>query len=270
MNRVVFLLLMVFSGNTLIFGQLNNYKYVIVPKKFDIFKKENQYRTSTLVKYLFTQEGFNAVYEGAFPLDLEVEPCLGLWVNLIDESSLFITKTRLSLVDCNRKVVFETQEGKTKTKEFEQAYREAISEAFGSLRMLNYSYEPEVKEGNQAPITVSFKDDIKSLEEESNTNTTKTESKKTDETAVVGKNKPKVPVKGVKGNKLLYAQAIEDGFQLVDSTPSVVYILKSTSAPNVFLVSQAGKNGVVFKENGKWYIEFDEKGSKAKELNIKF
>ena len=57
---------------------------------------------------------------------------------------------------------------------------------------------------------------------------------------------------------------------MVNTKPEVVYILKSTSAPDVFIVNKHGKNGVVFKNNGKWFIEMDEKGSKPKELKIKF
>ena len=72
------------------------------------------------------------------------------------------------------------------------------------------------------------------------------------------------------GKNVLYAQAIEGGYQLVNSTPEIVYVLKSTSAPDVFIVNKDGKNGVVYKNEGKWFIEMDEKRSKAKELNIKF
>ncbi len=53
-------------------SQLNEYKYIIVPKKFDGFKNENQYQTSTAIKYYFVQQGFNAVYEDALPQDLNM------------------------------------------------------------------------------------------------------------------------------------------------------------------------------------------------------
>ena len=75
---------------------------------------------------------------------------------------------------------------------------------------------------------------------------------------------------GNKGKNVLYAQPIEGGYQLVDATPKIVYVLKATSSPDIFLVTKDGKNGVVFKDEGKWYLEMDAKGSKAKELNIKF
>ena len=75
---------------------------------------------------------------------------------------------------------------------------------------------------------------------------------------------------GNRGKDLLYAQPIEGGYQLVDATPKIVYVLKATSSPDIFLITKDGKNGVIFKDEGKWYVEMDENGSRAKELNIKF
>ena len=46
--------------------QLDRYKYVVVPLQFEGFKKVNQFRTSTLIKMLFTREGFNTVYDPRF------------------------------------------------------------------------------------------------------------------------------------------------------------------------------------------------------------
>ena len=37
---------------------VNNYKYIIVPKKFDFLKEENQYRVNTFTKFLFEKQGF--------------------------------------------------------------------------------------------------------------------------------------------------------------------------------------------------------------------
>ena len=43
--------------NLTVQAQLDSYKYVIVPKKFDGFKYENRFRTSTLLKFLFLKMG---------------------------------------------------------------------------------------------------------------------------------------------------------------------------------------------------------------------
>ena len=38
---------------------LNNYKYVIVPKKYDFLKEEDQFRLNGLTKFLFEKYGEN-------------------------------------------------------------------------------------------------------------------------------------------------------------------------------------------------------------------
>lgn len=68
---------------------------------------------------------------------------------------------------------------------------------------------------------------------------------------------------------LLYAQAIEGGFQLVDAEPKKVMILLKTAAPNVFSVK--GKDAIVFKEDGQWiYSENTGETTVKKILQIKF
>jgi len=150
-------------------AQLNDYKYVIVPKKFDDFKNTNQYQTSTLIKYLFSNAGFNAVYDDEMPQELAANPCLGLKVKLDNQSSMFTTKTGLILADCTGKSIFLSQEGRSREKEYKISYQEAISQAFKSIEALNYEYseknEPET-------VTLSYKNDIKDLNEESKTENT--------------------------------------------------------------------------------------------------
>ena len=272
MKKTLVLLGLVLVGHLFGYGQLNKYKYIVVPTKFDVFKKENQFQTSTLIKYLLTNEGYNAVYNNALPIDLMGNPCLALRTNLVDNSSLFSTKVKLSLVDCNGVVIFETQEGSTRVKEYKQAYKEAISEAFGSLRGLNYTYEPKENEKASETVTISFENDIRSLEGDSNNNASGVAEKKESDPSKEQMVRPQIQElkEGSSGKDVLYAQPIEGGYQLVDATPKIVYVLKATSAPDIFLITKDGKNGVIFKDEGKWYVEMDEKGSKAKELNIKF
>jgi len=144
-------------------AQLNEYKYIVVPKRLDGFKKDNQHQTSTLVKHLFANKGFEAVYENSLPEDLTKNRCLGLYVGLDDGSSTFTTNTILVLKDCTDKEVFVTQQGRSKKKEYKDAYKEALTEAFKSFDGVNYKYA--VKSAKEEPITISFKNDVKKLEE---------------------------------------------------------------------------------------------------------
>lgn len=145
---------------------LNEYKYIVVPKKFDGFKNENQHQTSTIIKYLFSKKGFITVYEDNLPADLNANRCLGLVVDLIDNSTMFTTKTALGLKDCNNQEVFLSQEGKSKQKDYKEAFGEAINKAFNSFTSLNYVYEPKEGAKEEAPVTISFKNDVKTLGDE--------------------------------------------------------------------------------------------------------
>jgi hypothetical protein len=261
---------------------LNTYKYVIVPKKFDAFKKENQYKTSTLVKFLFTKNGFNAVYDDALPEELENNRCLGVLVSVTDESSMFTTKTALELKDCSSKKVVTTIMGSSKEKEYESAYREALTEAFTTIKALGYQYfAPEKGEvaitENVAPMIEKKqpknKPDQTVVKQEA---TTENQLYKTAEPVAskIEKVEPEIKVTSVgeqKDGNILYAQKISDGYQLVDSTPKIKLKLYRTSIPDIFTVKHEKDNGVVFKKDGKWFLEYYI-GSQlmTEELNIKF
>lgn len=149
---------------------LNDYKYIVIPKRFDGFKKENQHQTTTIIKYLFTQKGFTTVYQDDLPVDLNSNRCLGLVVDLIDESSMFTTKTLLGLRDCNDQEVFVTQEGKSKSKDFKKAYKDAITNAFDTFNSLEYEYESKEEAiQEEEPVTISFKNDVKTMQEDRKT-----------------------------------------------------------------------------------------------------
>ncbi len=144
-------------------AQLNDYKYIVVPTRFDSFKQQNQHSTSTLVKYLFVKKGFNVVYDDALPDELYANRCLGLTVRLDDNSTMFSTKCTLVLVDCRGTEVFVTQEGKSKLKVFKEAYTESITKAFSSFDTVAYNYNGRGE--TQEPVTVSFKNDVKTLKD---------------------------------------------------------------------------------------------------------
>ncbi|WP_086476035.1 hypothetical protein [Arenibacter amylolyticus] len=272
-------------------AELNKYKYIIVPVKLDAFKQENQYQTSTLIKYLLVENGFNAVYDNAMPEDLLNNRCLGLVLSLNDDSSMFTTKLTLSLKDCFSKEVYVTKEGRSKEKDFKAAYSGAIKESMQSLSDVDYQYQPAA---NKEPVTISFKDDVKrisqtatqapknsthdpvvqqkaTLKEQSYKDLTPAQSDfkqgegQLTETAT--------QVKNVVESDVLYAQAIPNGYQLVDSTPKIVMILQQTSFSNFYMAKPNWQeaNGILYKRGGNWVFEYYEGGELMnKKMNIKF
>lgn len=279
--RLTYILLFALGLNYAVHAQLNEYKYIIVPKKFDDFKSENQYQTSTLVKYFFAQNGFNAVYDDALPNDLAANRCLGLVADLLDGSSMFSTKLSITLKNCQNVEVFRSVEGKSKIKQYDEAYREALERAFVSFSGMNYTYEPQKQDvvAKEEPITVSFKDDVKTLEEKPKEHIIEHKATLEEQTYKSVEPRPstiKRPTNAAEQqvqipSDLLYAQPTENGYQLVDSTPKVVLRLEETSMENVYLTEYAGNNALVFQKEGKWFLEYSENGAKKlMELNIKF
>ncbi|MGB5818010.1 MAG: hypothetical protein WBG90_00900 [Saonia sp.] len=287
---VLFLLVSYFGTSQAV---LNDYKYIIVPKNFDSFKKENQYQTSSLVKFLFNKKNFNVVYDDAMPEDLVRNRCLGLLVDLVDNSSMFSTKTKIVLKDCTSQEVFATQEGKSKLKEYRPSYAEAIRGAFRSFDGISYNYEPK-EDKSDTPITVSFKNDVMKSEEEVQENTAGKEMVEQEATPENQSFKSREPVESnikkaeanqqkemvsasdvsisvVKASSVLYAQELPNGYQLVDNTPKIQLTIFKSSIPDMYLAKTDEQDGVVYKKDGKWFFEYYKNENLiVEELNIKF
>ncbi|ALJ06152.1 hypothetical protein APS56_13885 [Pseudalgibacter alginicilyticus] len=260
---------------------LNNYKYVIVAKKFDFLKKTNEYRLNELSQFLFNKYGFEALIEGEeYPSDLLVNRCLGLKADVLKDSGMFKTKLSVELKDCNDRIVYTSEVGESREKQFDKAYTEALRNAFISIEALNYKYVPNeaILASTSSNIGSDNSDEVKKLREEVQALREKKELEENIEEIKNRSNpvfeKPKVsaqlPVeKLTTKHEILYAQAIDHGFQLVDSTPSVVYKIKKTGIDNVFLVE--GKNATLYQKEDKWILEYYENDQLIQEvLTIKF
>jgi len=280
-SRLVLLLVITIGMGSTLQAQLDNYKYIIVPKKFNAFKTENRHQTSTTVKFLFSQKGFSVVYDDNLPEDLANNRCLGLKAELEDASNMFSTKTTIVLEDCQGEVVYRSAEGRSKNKEYRAAYREALGKAFAPIKAMVYNYTPKEEpkeEKKETPVTVSFKNDIKTVGEKPAKSTTRVveqvatqEEQSFKSMEPVASNMKKVEKAVAPAKNLLYAQPTENGYQLVDNTPKVVLKLIKTSVDNIFLVDDDTRSGMVFKKGDKWLLEYsDSSGKKQEELNIKF
>ncbi|MGQ3676835.1 hypothetical protein [Tenacibaculum discolor] len=227
---------------------INNYKYVIVPSKFDFVKGKDKYQTSSLTKFLFNKYGFTAFLDDEkLPEDVVNNRCLVLTGLITDDSSMFTTKSFIELRDCYNKVIFTSKVGKSKEKEYKKAYHEAIRNAFKSVQALKYKYTPlkEValdKEEVVAPSTSTVK---------------------------MVKSKV-VKTNGEKATRnVLYAQPIANGYQLVNTKTEVVFQALKTNVKDVFVIKD--KNGILYKNGNSWFAEYYNKGDKIeKQYQIKF
>ena len=130
----------------LTYGQktVNDYKYVIVPEKFEFSKEKNQYQLNALTKFLLEKYGFSTVMKSAEkPAELQSNNCLALEADVQNNSGLFVTKMVFQLKDCYGNVVYASEEGRSREKNYKTAYHEALRDAFSSLEDLNYRYNED-------------------------------------------------------------------------------------------------------------------------------
>lgn len=139
MKKILFITgLMLGLNFSLVAQNLNNYKYVRVPDKFDFQKDENKYRVNELLAFLFEKEDFEALYKERIPE--AVSNCDILDAEVHNESNLFRTKLYITLTDCNEQVVFTSETGVSRQKEYKAGFQEALRNAFKSLEALQHQY----------------------------------------------------------------------------------------------------------------------------------
>lgn len=291
MPRFYFFLSILLMSHFSSFSQdsVNDYKYIVVPNQYEFLNEPDQYQLNSLTAFLFNKYGYTAFLNNEkFPSDLRNNGCLALTVDVAKESNLLKTKLRIDLKDCSGTVIISSQMGESREKKYATAYNLALRDAFKTFQNLDYNYEPNAAvlaksrdqksadeiAKEQAEI-VRLKEEIKTLKEEKVKSVEVKMPKEpvTLEEPRIVKAKEEItlaePDTPSLKNEVLYAQSIDNGFQLVDSTPKVIMIIYPTGAADVFTVK--GKNAIVFKKDNQWFYSEND-GVKVNEspLNIKF
>jgi hypothetical protein len=244
MKRYVLVLFSFLSFSGYSQKAINNYKYVVVPEKFNFLKQNDQYSVNSLTKALLKDKGFTVYFDNnELPSEVANNKCSTLSADVLEKSGMFTTSLTLLLKDCKGNIVFKSKEGKSREKEYKTAYSEALRDAFTSLDKVSYTDTGRTSAPVQPMIT-----------------TTASEAPVKSTAAVT--NQPA---------GTLYAQPIANGYQLIDTTPKIVLTLLKTSAENYFIASSAAANGIVLKKNEDWIFEYYKDGKLISEkLPIKF
>lgn len=273
------------QGETENIEAINNYKYIVVPLRYELFKNQDEYQINSLTEFLFNKYGYTAFLESdTYPDDLNQNRCLALKTEVVKVKGGFLnTKLQINLMDCNGNLVASSKVGASREKEYKTAYNFALRDAFETFQHFNYNYKPDPKvvalsasasSNSSAPNTEQVKaaqDEIERLKQEVAALKEEQETEELEIQPVVKTSAEKVeqPKELVKDNNTLFAQPIEHGFQVVDLTPKVIMILLATPKQNTYIVKD--QNAIVFKEDGFWYLsKNDGKSTSLETLNIKF
>lgn len=155
---------------------VNDYKYVIVPDRYAWAGGADNHQVNSLTTFLFKKYGFDAYQLGTIlPADMNSGGCNSLTADVLESSSFIRTKLKVILKDCEGDIVFATQEGQSKEKDFKRAYHEALRDAFLSIKELEYKYNGAT---NQEKVDSQASSSKNSLESKSTSPDVKEEEQK--------------------------------------------------------------------------------------------
>ena len=224
MSLLFLMTMSVFSQQKII----SDYKYIIVLDRFDFLKTSDQYQTSSLTKFLLQKKGFTVFLStDKFPQDLLQNRCLALTARVSDASGILTVKNKIELNDCYGRLLYSSQFGKSKEKDYKKAYHEAIRKAYASMTDLESTAVIDTEE------VLEKKEGIP--------NKTRTTNLVKQEVAL---------------SETLNAQTTKNGFLLVNKKSRVVYQLLQTDLKEVFVIKEV--NGIFYKKDTFWIAEYYE------------
>ena len=249
----IFLLVLSMHMSSWTQSSINDYKYVTVAEQFDFLKSKNQYKLNDLTTFLLTKSGFMVLNAADnMPQDLYQNNCLGLNANIINTKGFLKTKLHLELVNCRNEIVFMSEIGSSKEKEYKKAYHEALRNAFNSVQALNYKYNGTALEVSAEKIQIP----VPPVAIETTTVPV----------AVTEVPKPNASTKMVV-SKLLVTPT-DSGIDFMDSSSGdTKYSTHATLFDAVYIIENQA--GIIYKRGQNWVREYVENGKTTIEaLNI--
>ena len=220
------------ASQTLLTAQtnLNQYKYVSVPNRFDFMKSSDQYQISSLAKFLLTKNKFTVLENlEKYPADLAANQCLLLNLNVEQIKGFLKTKLEVQFLNCKSQVVFKSDIGMSREKDFKTAYHQALRAAFSSVSEANYKFNETVDtvSTNEKPISVK--------------RAVSTPMQATDLSS------PKLT------SEILMTQT-SHGFDIRDADGIVVYSLYQTMSDGIYIIDKLP--GIVYKRGNRFVREY--------------
>lgn len=135
MKQLIIILFTFLLGFTALSQNIDfsKYSYVVVPDRFEFLGAPDQYQLNSMSLFYFEKSGFNAFLSNNTP---NANRCDGLYANVEELGTLFGTKLQVVLQDCDGKEVYRSEVGKSKYKEYDKTYQDALRKAFESIEAL--------------------------------------------------------------------------------------------------------------------------------------
>lgn len=222
MKKIVVIFIFLFS-----FVSFSQKKIILISSKYDFQKEKNSYNINNILKAILISNNYEVYFEDEIlPLEIAQNRCQALIGVLVDKSNMFLTKMKFQIKDCQNNLLFETAEVKSKEKDIQMGYIDAIKLLSPELK----KYQPVLIEKKEVVAT-------KPIELEKQVVEVTSEVTKT----------------VFSGCKL---EAFSNGFNVVPSNPLQTLFIQKTSHPAIYIAHKYNVTGVFTKTEGKGVFEF--------------
>lgn len=238
--KKLFLLVALIISSLTVAQSLDSYRYALIPSRFSIFKNDDQYRLNVLTKLFMQKYGFETYLESDDqPLDFKNTNCNKVFVDITQNNTMFVTKVTVIIKDCSGKIIASSEEGTSREKDLIIAYNDALRKAFNSFpALINHKYTPNSTEQLQEKTVLAEEKNVPKGQE------------------VIGEMQMTAVSTSELKKSTLFAQPIQNGFQLINSEPKVIYKIYKTSDAQSFIAFKDSTQGVLVAKNGQWFFEY--------------
>ncbi|WP_329805503.1 hypothetical protein [Flavobacterium facile] len=137
MKKFLVLLLALFS--VVSFAQKK--QAILISNNFDFQREKNSYNINNMLKAILVSNNYEVYFDDAvLPMEIAQNRCNALTGVLVDNSNVFSTKLKFQIKDCHNNLLFETAEVKSKEKDMQLGFMEAIKLLSPELK----KYKPAV------------------------------------------------------------------------------------------------------------------------------
>lgn len=252
MNKIVIIIISFFgfwlNGFSQMGGVFKEYTHVVIPTKFMIQDRENQFQLNSLVRQLFKQDGFTVFMDKEMiPAEYESNPCEGLFVDLDKRFNIIQTTIIINIFDCKNNLIFSS-EGVSKEKGFKDAYQESIRLAFREVESANFNLISEDSKN------VTVKDELKFLSKEERIEIRKQVVKEQSDLFRLEEEE-------------FYFFPVDDMIHIYASNAYDIVAKLTPITESKFIYNADDKDGVIsLQDNGNFELEYREQTSKETKI----
>lgn len=135
---------------------------IIISSKYDFQKEKNAYNINNMLKSILLSNNYEVYFDDeVLPIEIAENRCTLLTGILVDKSNMFLTKMQFQIKDCQNKIVFETAEVKSKEKDIQAGYVEAVRLLSPELKKYKVELLQKKEVATQKPSEITTNTNIK-------------------------------------------------------------------------------------------------------------